>query len=191
MTSTLIAISGPAATGKSSLARELSQEYGWPVYSKDFFKDPFYEILGYPKSIEDHALLGRLAHECMDRVAEEALRNNKSVIIEGPLADANYRPYFERLRSKYATQILQIQLVCDGETLLKRWIEREKSGATHPGNQGLKFLDKMKPQLLIGRLPKIQFDSPILEVVTTRWEENHFASVLSWVGAQIDRPIDP
>jgi cytidylate kinase len=181
MRSTLVAISGQAASGKTTLARFLSEELGWPSYSKDFFKNPAYEILGFPKTVEEHAVYGRLAHECMDRAIEELLGHGASAIIEGPLADSYYRPFFEKLKSRWNVQILQIQLICDGDVLLQRWIERERVGGSHPGNQGLLFLESMRPKLLAGRMPVIDFDSPRMEFDTTNPDEIDFKKMLDWV----------
>ena len=50
---TLVLISGMPATGKSTLAVELADQLGWPVFTKDTFKELLFDVAGHDEESFD------------------------------------------------------------------------------------------------------------------------------------------
>jgi predicted kinase len=65
-----VVVTGPAASGKSVLARVISAELEWPLISKDEIKEVLMGVFP-PKTTEDAASLGRAAMAVLFRIASE------------------------------------------------------------------------------------------------------------------------
>jgi histidine triad (HIT) family protein len=166
----LIVISGPAASGKTTLGKYLARELSLPYFFKDQFKEPLYDILGHPEQLEMHRKMGAISHLSLDLITEQLIKNSVDHIVEGPFQDAFYTPFLKSLKDRHPFKMIQIQLKCDGKVLTQRFIEREKTGSTHPGHQGIKYLDAMIQTLQRGELPLLSIESETLVVDTTDLE---------------------
>ncbi len=179
----LILITGPPCTGKTTLGRRISEDFGLPFFYKDGFKERMYDIVktagqeagetadGAEGGIERETsrLLGRFSIECLKIVLEAMLASGQSLVIEANFDSGLFSPYLDELRARYAFGVAQIQLVADGETLLARFVQREHT-TRHPGHQGLKHLDSIRPVLLRGEQPPLRIKGDLLRLDTTDFD---------------------
>jgi predicted kinase len=77
-----VVVSGPAASGKTTLAHATSAELGWPLVSKDAIKEALAGVFP-PRTTDDAASLGRAAMAVLVRIAAE--------ITSGAVLDAVWR----------------------------------------------------------------------------------------------------
>jgi len=124
----LVVVTGPPASGKSSLARDLARELGIPFLSKDELKERLFEELGSGDELQ--AAIDRSALAILYSVAESNLEAGISVLVESN---------FDRDSDTSALRELEgriVQVHCGGDTdeLVRNFAERSASGKRHPGH---------------------------------------------------------
>jgi 8-oxo-dGTP pyrophosphatase MutT (NUDIX family)/predicted kinase len=119
-----VVVSGPPASGKSTLAPALARELGLPLVAKDTIKDAFMSVLPVP-DLEASRRLGRAAVVAMLAVAGESP--------VGAVIESNFR------RSVAAAGLAGlpgpvVEVFCrvDRETAARRYAAR--AGSRHPGH---------------------------------------------------------
>jgi len=129
---TLVVVTGPPASGKTTVARALARELRMPYVSKDTLKETLYEELGSGEELE--AALDRAALALLFAVAERQLEAGVSVVAESNFdSDSDVGP-FRRLCGEHAVRLLQLHCTRPTEQLLARFAERAASGKRHPGH---------------------------------------------------------
>ncbi|SRR5579883_672989 len=108
----LIAMKGMAGCGKSTLARALSRELGWPLIDKDDIKD----------LLDGHAQAsGPLSYAIMFNIARRQLWQGLSVICDSPLTgEVSYEKARSAARETHASLAI-IECICSDES---RWMQR-------------------------------------------------------------------
>jgi predicted kinase len=124
----LVVVTGPPASGKSTIARELASELSIPFLSKDELKERLYEQLGSGDDRED--AIERSALAILYSVAESNLEVGVDVLVESNFdSDTDTGP----LRALDA-RIVQVHCGGDTEALVRNFAERSASGKRHPGH---------------------------------------------------------
>lgn len=182
---TLIIVSGPSASGKSTLARRLQEDLGITLVSRDLIKEALFDSLGYSdrkRSIE----LGGAAALILLRVVADQLNANVSCIIEAKFnpkfSEGELRQLIEDSHCKAA----QIQCVGDGSVLLGRFGERAKSGLRHPGHDEINNPDDFTEELKAGKYPLLKLGIKTLEYDTTAYDEVKYQQLLKEIRGLAD-----
>jgi predicted kinase len=124
----LVVVTGPPASGKSGLARDLASELGIPFLSKDELKERLYEELGSGDPVED--AIERSALAILYSVAASNLKAGISVLLESNFdTDTDTAP----LRALEG-RIVQVHCGGDTDALVQEFAERSASGKRHPGH---------------------------------------------------------
>ncbi len=163
---TLIVVFGPPATGKTHLAQLLAQKYQLPLFTKDQFKELMYEQIT-PIDLSLSNKMGKISFDCLNIITNELLSKKVSLIVEGNFSPPIYTQFLAKMKAQYSFQLLQIRMQCDGNVLLERFIEREKSGKRHKGHQGLKYLASLRPRLLAGKSAFLKISSSVITINTS------------------------
>ena len=128
----LTVVTGPPASGKTTLAREIARELDMPYISKDTLKETLYEQIGSGDDLEPK--LDAAAVALLFAVVEEQLAAGVSVVAESNFdSDSDLAP-FERLAEELDIEILQLHVTRPTEMLLERFAKRAASGKRHPGH---------------------------------------------------------
>jgi predicted kinase len=153
--SLILLVTGPACTGKTTLAGALAERFGLPLFTMDGFKERMYDAAspdgdhGDRISLEFSRLLGRFAMECLEVALEACVRVGTHAVFEANFDRAVFSPRLARLREHHAIHVVQVALRCRGDVLLERFIARARTDR-HPGHGGLRHLDAMRGALLRG-----------------------------------------
>ncbi|MGI8793974.1 MAG: AAA family ATPase [Acidimicrobiales bacterium] len=119
-----VVVSGPPASGKSTLAPPLAEQLGLPLLAKDTIKDALMSVSPVP-DVEASRQLGRGAVAAMLAVAAE------SPI--GAVIESNfYRSVAIESLSRLPGAIVEIFCRCDRDVANSRY--RERAGTRHPGH---------------------------------------------------------
>ncbi len=154
-----VLVNGVPASGKSTVARALSDHHGWPLFALDTIKEPFFTELG----IGDRAYnrkLGRAAYAAIfDTIA--AFPDPHTVIVEAWFGFQPVELLREHLDRAGVKEVVELWCHAPPETVGARYAARVPSRpAGHPG------LDYV-PELiaLAGRAAPIDV-GPVLRVDT-------------------------
>ena len=128
----LIILAGMPATGKSTIARELQKEFGFPILEKDGIKEELFDTIGF-ECYSEKRRLDIAANAVLLRVLEDMMKANTSVIV-----DNNFDPDSARrlngLIEKYASKCVTVFLNGDTQVLYERYVERDSKHLRHLGH---------------------------------------------------------
>ncbi|MBP3300102.1 MAG: AAA family ATPase [Clostridia bacterium] len=128
----LIILAGLPATGKTTLAKALSQALSLPVLEKDEIKEALFDTLGYADG-EARQRLGLAANRILLRCAESLLSTGNSLILVNNF-DTESVPQVEEMMARVGCRHVTIFLTGDPELLHRRYVERDRKGLRHPAH---------------------------------------------------------
>lgn len=120
----VILIGGQLATGKTTLAKNLSKELAVPFFYKDIIKEKLCDKIGF-KNREENLKMSAATFEILYHISEQFILLEKDLILE-----SNFRQEeLDRLCSlfdKNNYQIISIELVGNLNILYQRYLDRFK-----------------------------------------------------------------
>lgn len=159
----LVIVTGPPASGKTTVARQISSQTGLPLITKDDFKVIFYEIFGWGGREPDRRA-SAAAYEVIYHIVAVELSCGRSFIVE-----ANFREEaterFQDLRNRHAFHPFQVRCTASREVLIERLRERAAGGARHPGHADDLNFEQLDYLLASG--PELPLGGTFFEVDTT------------------------
>jgi predicted kinase len=163
----VLVITGPPASGKTTLGVQLAERLGLAFLSKDLFKETLFDELGW----SDRAWSRRLAGASlalMFRIAGVLVDTGVSVAVE-----SNFYPEWDTSRlhdlaAHHRCQFVQVVCSASGPILVARYTERNASGNRHPGHSESEDLPDVLRQLLTQpeRWEAMDVDGPVFRVKT-------------------------
>jgi CMP/dCMP kinase len=111
-----LTISGPVATGKTTLFLDVYKKLRWPTFSASYFFREFAK--NHHVSLEAGEEQEEKLTKVIDYGMSELLKREKHVIVEGWMAG---------LMAGDTPGVLKVLLICDEQTRIKRFVEREKA----------------------------------------------------------------
>ena len=127
-----ILVTGIPASGKSTMAKYLSQQLGIPMFSKDAIKERLFDTLGF-KSREEKVRLGLTAMELMYDAARSCLACGQSVILENNFENTS-KAGLAALLDEYRCDVITVMMNGDLRTIYERFAERDRSPLRHRGH---------------------------------------------------------
>lgn len=159
----LVVVTGPPASGKTSLARALARELHLPWLGKDALKEVLYDVIGSGDELEPK--LEEAARRLLPAIADAQLRAGVSAIVESNFdRDSDLAP-LERLWQDGKTKVVQIHCTADEKLLLDRFAERAASGRRHPGHgDSPADVEEVRRDLERGRWDALDLPGELIEV---------------------------
>lgn len=151
----MVFITGLSCTGKTTLARAISERFSLPLFGKDRFKEMMFDSAcpegDYENTItrELSRHYGQVSLQCLEIALEECARSATHAVFEANFDSQLFSPRLALLRQQFFFQVIQVHLRCRGDVLVERFIQREQT-QRHPGHGGLRHLDAVRPVLLRG-----------------------------------------
>ena len=137
----LIIIAGMPSAGKTTLARKLSEQFGYPILEKDEMKEMLFDHLGYADRIEKRKL-DYTANAILLQTAEKLLKNGISLIIVNNFR-SDAAETVQAMISRCGCKCVNVFLGGDADVFYQRYVERDKLKLRH---QGHTFIDRYPPQ---------------------------------------------
>jgi predicted kinase len=176
--STLIIITGMAATGKTTLSQKLASDLRWPLINKDTVMEIIFDQLGW-EDRQRSIRTGITAYRLMDYVIEEQLKAGHNLIVE-----SNFKPSFDSRRfsewiKKYDVTCLQIVCHADKDIILKRYADRQhKRHQGHVVNVGTQtYRAEYDDRVAAGESSPLDIPARTLQIDTTKPEAIDMATI--------------
>lgn len=166
----LVIVTGPPASGKTTLGRALATRLHMPFLYKDGIKETLFDTLGWSDR-EWSRKLGVATYALLVHLLEMELAAGRSLVVESNFDAERAGPSFLALREHYSFHPVQVCCVADGAVLLDRCRLRATSDERHPGHDDLGHIAELESVLLRGRLDPLPLDGPIIEVDTTNFAQ--------------------
>ncbi|MBQ4050305.1 MAG: ATP-binding protein [Oscillospiraceae bacterium] len=136
----LIIIAGMPATGKSTLARRLSEAFGFPILEKDDIKEEMFDTIGYRDLTEKRAL-DVAANAILLRCAGAVLSKGQPLIVVNNF-DSAMSGRVQDMIDRSGCRCVTVFLNGDPDVLYKRYVARDAKKVRHPGHT---FIDRYPP----------------------------------------------
>jgi predicted kinase len=162
----LVIVTGPPASGKTTLGRALALRLNMPFLYKDGIKETLFDTLGWSDRAWSRKL-GVATYALLFHFVEMELAVGRSLLVESNFDVARAGPPFLALRERYGFRPVQVCCVTEGEVLLERVRSRAATDERHPGHDELANMAELEPVLLRGRLDPLPLDGALIEVDTT------------------------
>lgn len=129
----LIIVSGLPATGKSTIAKALSEKLNIPLVAKDTIKEFLFDTLG-ARDRDWSRTLGKASNDFLYELTDKLLADGYSVIIENAFEKKFAKPRLEKIIHAHAPNILEVHCKTEQGVRRKRFIGRNESGNRHTGH---------------------------------------------------------
>ena len=128
-----ILVAGVPASGKSTMAAELSRRLNLPLLSKDTIKETLYDTVGFDSRAQK-VRLGEAAFRIMIKAADECIAHGQSVILENNFETATNGELRDWL-SRRRCPALTVMMTGDWAALHRRFAARNEPAAPGPRRQ--------------------------------------------------------
>lgn len=162
----LVIVSGPPASGKTTLALRLAAELRLPVIGRDDIKERLFDSLGWSDRAWSQRL-GGASWEVLYWAIGTHLAAARSCIAESNFDPRRDSVKLAALCSRFSAIPIQIHCIADGHLLVERYLARVADGTRHPGHVDRVTIGEQRERLLAARPPPLAIDGPTLVVDTT------------------------
>ena len=179
----LVIISGPSASGKTSIARELAAELELALIAKDDVKEALFDTLGNPRDDAETARLGNASYVVMERLGCRILEAGVGLVVEGNFMRDRHEVHLGPLAARSRAVVLHCEIAPEAmaKRLKKRLTGKKKR---HPGHTMPDPELLEEPEKLVESredLDPPNLDLPVKRVDTTREHNPPAGKLARWV----------
>lgn len=179
----LVIVSGPEATGKTVIGKEIARLLEYRYQSKDTIKETLYDSMKH--NTWDYLWYEKRAKDELFKEIREFISKNQSVVIESNFISADK----QRLRSCMDDKAIIAEIYCTarGLTSFRRFVSRNEKGVRHKGHHDRRWYPKIFLEDLLHYV-KIQwphkplgFTEKILVVDSTDFSKVDYKKIADFV----------
>ena len=130
---TLVLISGAPGTGKTFLARRLSEALPIVVLEKDVIKETLFDAVGEGDR-EWSSKLGGATFALLKMLVRTHLDAGQPVVVESTFQPEHDTPWLDNVREQYDIDVLELHCHTDADTAQSRYAQRIDSDGRHLGH---------------------------------------------------------
>jgi predicted kinase len=181
----VVVVTGPPASGKSSIAKAIAEALPAPLLAKDPIKEALFDGLGTGNAAWSKKL-GLATYGVLFLLVEEEVRARRSCVLEANFDHNEASAQLSAIQLRNPFRALQIVCTASREVLLGRFVER--SDSRHPGHIDDDRLEDVIDSIDAGRWRALELDGELIEVDTTDWSTVDLDGLLERARATESRP---
>lgn len=172
-----VIVSGPPASGKTSIVEQLAESLGLPLFTKDSIKELFADAMGEP-AYAHTSELGKASQLQLISIATELIRSGHGVVIESFFHRGITEPQLEPLLQQANTVLVHI--TADEDELVKRYAERMDDPSRHEIHNTDSSPDELRELLQDGMGEPLDLDCPhvVLDTTDRDYDEHEVADLI-------------
>jgi predicted kinase len=171
----VVVISGPPASGKTTVAEFLAARVGLPLIARDEIKELLLDQLGVGDAAWSRKI-GSISYELLYQAVERELRAGRSFIVESNFPTDLGRTRLLGLREMYSYQPLEIHCTASRQVLIGRYLAR--ASTRHPGHNDTDRIGEVETAVDSGRHPQLRLDENVIALDTTDLDVLNLDAVL-------------
>jgi adenylate kinase family enzyme len=174
-----IVVTGPPASGKTTLGKNIAKELNIPFYSKDDFKELIFDSMGWDDRNWSKKI-GKASIEILYHILEKNLAVEAPIIIETAFyCDLSSKKLSEIIK-KYEAKPIQVYCYADETLLRKRFLERVINGERHPGHGDISVAENEYSNLdIYDRYGILDILGTLIKVDTTDFDQIDYSLILN------------
>jgi len=181
----LIVITGPPASGKSSVARRVTARFALPWVSKDGIKETLFEGLGW-RSRRGSYRLTETTRTLLFYFAEVLLAAGRPLVLESNFRPRRDEEAFRRLASRHPYRLLQVHCDAPADLLVRRFLTRWEAGRRHPGHADDVTAQDIAQDIRTGEFGALALDGEIVRLDTADFERIDFTALYATMRAALE-----
>jgi predicted kinase len=174
-----VVVTGPPASGKSTIAEVIAKRLRAPLIAKDAVKEALFDGLG-TGDVEWSKKLGIATYGILYLMLEQELRAGRSCVLEANFDHNEASAQLAAIQLRRPFRALQIVCTAERSILVERFVER--SDSRHPGHIDGERLEDVEESIDAGRWRALELDGETIEVDTTDWETVDVDSLVERAG---------
>ena len=173
----VIIVSGPPASGKSSIARRIAADLTLPYVGKDDIKERLFDTVGVGDR-DWSRQIGGATYELLYWFVGLLIDARQSLVVESNFRAHTSTSHFQALHARSPFDTYQVICRVDPETQRERYMERWRTGQRHPGHvDDVSIVDvSREPHSLYDPMP---LDGSVTEIDTTDWNTIDYDGLLA------------
>jgi predicted kinase len=176
----LVVVSGPPASGKTTLATRLADDLRLLLVGKDALKEAICDAIGAPSDVAASMRAGSAAYSAALTLARETLAAGEGLVLESNfrrgLSETELAPLVARADARL------VHCTAAPEVIATRYHERSAAGLRHPAHRDDERASGLAADLEGGRFEPISLEIPTLTVATDDGLRPEYAVVLEFAG---------
>lgn len=162
----VVVVTGPPASGKSTIAAAIAKGLPAPLIAKDPVKEALFDGLGTGNA-DWSRKLGIATYGILYLMLEQELRAGRSCVLEANFDHNEASTQLAAIQLRRPFRALQIVCTAERNTLVKRFVAR--SNSRHPGHIDDERLEDVEDSIDARRWRALELDGETIEVDTTDW----------------------
>ncbi|MAG12122.1 MAG: hypothetical protein CMI52_04960 [Parcubacteria group bacterium] len=173
----LVLVGGLSASGKSTLAKRISETMQVPLISRDEIKEGLFDKMGTGDR-DWSKKVGAASYLMVYTVIEVLMKSGAWIIVESNFDPSVDSEKVQEIMVNTGCRVLQIVCWAEKRILMKRFQSRVSEGQRHPGHRDELAEDEIFARFEINKAPVLEVEGEVLQVDTTFPENIDYASVI-------------
>lgn len=174
----MIVVSGAPASGKTTLAREISAVARLPLLAKDELKEAIADETGPPADVIESQKLGLAAYRILFLLAWRLADAGSGFVLESNFRRGVSEPEIQRLLG--CTDGRLVHCTAADDLVMSRYVERHQRGDRHAAHRDSDRRAALQTDLAAGRFEPLSIDCPVLVVRTDDGYDPGLAEILAF-----------
>lgn len=183
----VVIVTGPPASGKSSVARRIAAQFNLPWVSKDGIKETLFDALHW-RNRRGGSLLSDATQALLFHFAGILLAAQRPFLLE-----SNFRPRrdgeaFRRLAERYPFRPFQVHCDAPADLLVHRFLSRWQAGRRHPGHADYLTAQDVAQDIRAGEFGPLDVGGRLVHLDTSCFETIDFDALYKAIREELGAP---